>query len=159
MPQGRSQCAWTMRRGLSKASSMGVQPPSDEGPWVRTYHRGRRTRGLLLAGVGFILAATYTLLRWKPFRVEVRGSSMLPGLSPGDRGLAVAASRYRRGDVVVVEHPARPGFEMVKRVAGLPGDRTPDGGVLAPDEFWIEGDLPEASTDSRSFGPVAGGYL
>lgn len=84
---------------------------------------------------------------------------MLPSLSPGDWALAVASSRYRRGDVVVVEHPARPGFEMVKRVAGLPGDLTPDGGVLGPDEFWVEGNRPEASTDSRSFGPVRREHL
>jgi signal peptidase I len=104
--------------------------------------------------VGFTVAAAYAFLRWKPFRVEVRGSSMLPGLSPGDWGVAVAASRYRRGDVVVVEHPGRPGFEMVKRVVALPGDLAPDGRILGAEEFWIEGDRPESSTDSRSFGPV-----
>ena len=96
----------------------------------------------------------FVFVRLKPFRVEVRGSSMLPSLSPGDWALAVAASRYRRGDVVVLEHPGRPGFELVKRVSRLPGDLTPDGRVLGPDEFWVEGDRPEASTDSRSFGPV-----
>jgi nickel-type superoxide dismutase maturation protease len=104
-------------------------------------------------------AAAYVLLRWKPSRVEVRGSSMLPSLSPGDWALAVAPSRYRRGEVVVVEHPARPGFEMVKRLVAVPGDLTPDGRVLEPDEFWIEGDQPESSTDSRSFGPVRRHHL
>ena len=84
---------------------------------------------------------------------------MLPRLSPGDWALAVAASRYRRGDVVVVEHPARPDLEMVKRIAGLPGDLAPGGRVLGPDEFWVEGDRPEASTDSRSFGPVRREHL
>jgi nickel-type superoxide dismutase maturation protease len=108
----------------------------------------------VLAGIGFMAAAAYAILRWKPFRVEVRGSSMLPSLSPGDWALAVATTRYRRGDVVVVEHPARPGFEIVKRLVGLPGDLGAGGEVLGPDEFWVEGDHPEASTDSRSFGPV-----
>lgn len=84
---------------------------------------------------------------------------MLPSLSPGDWALAVAASRYRRGDVVVVEHPARPGFEMVKRLVAVPGDLSPDGRVLERDEFWIEGDQPESSTDSRSFGPVRRRHL
>lgn len=84
---------------------------------------------------------------------------MLPSLSPGDWALAVAPSRYRRGDVVVVEHPGRPGFEMVKRLLALPGDLTPDGRELGPEEFWIEGDLEEASTDSRSFGPVRREHL
>jgi nickel-type superoxide dismutase maturation protease len=105
------------------------------------------------------LAAAYVFLRWKPSRIEVRGSSMLPSLSPGDRAIAVAASRYRRGEVVVVEHPARPGFEMVKRLVAVPGDLSPDGRVLERDEFWIEGDQPESSTDSRSFGPVRRHHL
>ena len=84
---------------------------------------------------------------------------MLPSLSPGDWALAVAASRYRRGDVVVVEHPARPRFEMVKRLVALPGELTPDGQALGPGEFWIAGDRPESSTDSRSFGPVRREHL
>lgn len=125
----------------------------------RTYHRGRWTRRPLLAGLVFTVGAAYAFLRWKPFRVEVHGSSMLPSLSPGDWAFAVAPSRYRRGDVVVVEHPARPGFEMVKRLVAVPGDLTPDGRVLELDEFWIEGDHPEHSTDSRSFGPVRRGHL
>ncbi len=84
---------------------------------------------------------------------------MLPSLSPGDWAVAVELSRYRRGDVVVVEHPARPGFEMVKRLVAVPGDLTPDGRVLESDEFWIEGDHPQSSTDSRSFGPVRRDHL
>jgi type IV secretory pathway protease TraF len=56
--------------------------------------------------------------------------------------------------VVVVEHPRRPGFEMVKRVVAIPGDPAPDGRVLDHDEFWVEGDARDASTDSRHFGPV-----
>lgn len=79
---------------------------------------------------------------------------MFPSLSPGDWALAVTASRYRRGNVVVVEHPDRPGFEMVKRLVALPGELTPDGHALGPEEYWIEGDRPDSSTDSRSFGPV-----
>ena len=109
--------------------------------------------------MGITVAAAYAFLRWKPFWVEVRGSSMLPSLSPGDWALVVTASRYRRGNVVVVEHPDRPGFEMVKRVTGLPGDLRPDGGELGPGEFWIEGDHPASSTDSRSFGPVRREHL
>src|SRR5688572_17119677 len=103
-----------MRRGLSKASSMSIPPPSDEGPWNRTYHRGRRPRrpllagvGFAVAGVGFAVAAVFAFVRWRPFRVEVRGSSMIPSLTPGEWALAVTPSRYGRGDVVVVEHPDR----------------------------------------------------
>ncbi len=78
---------------------------------------------------------------------------MRPALLPGEWALAVAPRRVRRGDVVVLEHPGRPGFEVVKRVRALPGERAPDGTPLEG-SYWVEGDAPEASTDSRSFGPV-----
>ena len=82
---------------------------------------------------------------------------MAPTLLPGDWCLVVAPRQWRRGDVVVAEHPERPGYEMVKRLVGLPGDRMDDR-VLGPDEFWIEGDHA-SSTDSRAFGPVGGAAL
>lgn len=83
---------------------------------------------------------------------------MVPTLRPGDWCLVVAPRSWRRGDVVVVEHPGRPGYEMVKRLIGLPGDRIGDR-TLGPGEHWVEGDDPEASTDSRRFGPVAAAAL
>ena len=100
------------------------------------------------------MAVAYSFLRWKPLRVEIEGSSMSPALEPGDWALAVATGRLGRGDVVVIEHPARPGFELVKRVVAEPGDLTADGRLLRADEFWVEGDNQAASTDSRHFGPV-----
>jgi len=110
---------------------------------------------LSLAGV--FVALAYSFVRWRPFRVEVSGRSMAPTLVPGDWALAVASRRLRlrRSDVVVIEHPHRPGFEMVKRIVAGAGDVAPDGRVLGPGEWWVEGDAPEASTDSRAFGPVA----
>lgn len=92
--------------------------------------------------------------RWRPFRFEVDGASMRPTLEPGDLALAIRPHRVRPGDVVVVEHPGRPGFEVVKRVAAGPGGPTPDGRELGPGEIWVEGDAAGASTDSRTFGPV-----
>ena len=100
------------------------------------------------------MAIAYSFLRWKPFRVEIEGSSMSPALEPGDWALAVAPGRIGRGDVVVIEHPTRPGFELVKRVVAEPGDLTSDGRLLRADEFWVEGDNQAVSTDSRHFGPV-----
>jgi len=100
------------------------------------------------------LAIVYAIVRWRPFRVVVGGDSMSPTLEPGDWALAVSPRRIRRGDLVVLEHPERPGFEMVKRITGIPDDLTPDGRILEADEYWAEGDNPSGSTDSRHFGPV-----
>jgi len=119
----------------------------------RTYHRGPQARKAILVAAFAGIAAAYGFQRWRPFRVEVAGTSMRPTLEPGDWALAVRVRRVRRGDVVVVEHPERPGFDLVKRVVHVPGDVAPDGRVLM-DELWIEGDEPEGSTDSRRFGPV-----
>lgn len=79
---------------------------------------------------------------------------MRPALDPGDWALAVTARTIRRGAVVVVEHPGRPGFEMVKRVVAVPGDPMPDGRALGAGQLWVEGDAAGDSTDSRQFGPV-----
>ncbi len=49
------------------------------------------------------------------------------------------------GQVVVAEHPARKGFEMIKRVAAVSRSR----GLV-----WLAGDNREQSTDSDEFGPV-----
>jgi len=75
---------------------------------------------------------------------------MVPTLSPGDWALGVAATTLRRGDLVVVRRAS--GFEIVKRLEAVPGDRV-DGRVLGPDEWWVRGDHP-SSIDSRRFGPV-----
>ena len=83
--------------------------------------------------------------RFRPFRVEIAGDSMEPALNDGDSCIAVIArpGEVRKGDVVVLEHPERPGFELVKRVHGA-GDG----------EIYVVGDNVEASNDSRDFGPV-----
>jgi nickel-type superoxide dismutase maturation protease len=92
--------------------------------------------------------------RWRPFRVEVEGDSMAPTLRPGEYLVAVRSHRVVGGSLVVVEHPGRPGYEMVKRVAATPGERVADR-VLGPDEYWVVGDNEDGSTDSRTFGPLS----
>jgi type IV secretory pathway protease TraF len=79
---------------------------------------------------------------------------MLPTLWPDDWALVVSPRRYAARDVVVVEHPGRPGYEMVKRIVAAPGGTVGER-TLGPDEWWVEGDRPDASTDSRHFGPVS----
>jgi signal peptidase I len=106
------------------------------------------------SGVAVVVAVAWTVLRRRPFRVAIEGASMLPTLLPGDLALAAPVRRLERGDVVVVEHPGRPGYEMVKRLTGMPGDRVGHGRVLDDDEYWVEGDHAAGSTDSGRFGPV-----
>ena len=125
----------------------------------KTYHRRRIGRFALL-GAGLAAFAMWGL---RPFRAVVRGASMEPLLHDGSVVVAIAKGTPKTGDVVVLEHPERPGFELVKRVAGSPGEVVhllPDGSrlvepvVLGAGEWFVVGDAPEASTDSRSFGPV-----
>ena len=78
---------------------------------------------------------------------------MLPGLRPGDQLVALRPRRIHRGDLVVVRPRSR-NLEMVKRVAGVPGDALPSGLILGPEEYLVVGDNAARSTDSRDFGPV-----
>jgi nickel-type superoxide dismutase maturation protease len=125
---------------------------------TETYHRGRKPLAELGAGLIAAVVLGWVGLRWKPSRVKVEGASMAPTLIPGDWALVVNARRFCNGDVVVVEHPGRPGFEMIKRLKASPGDRMGER-VMSLDEYWVEGDMSAASTDSRAFGPVGRGAL
>ncbi len=94
-------------------------------------------------------------------RFVVRGESMLPTILPGERVLVdTLAYRFDRlpeaGDVVLAMHSERPGLAMLKRVGGAPGDDV-GGRMLGEDEYWLVGDAPEFSTDSRQLGPVRSG--
>lgn len=82
-------------------------------------------------------------MTWPVRRVRVAGDSMLPTLRDGDACLVRRTRRIRPGQLVVVERPDRPGLLIVKRV----WRREPTG-------WWVEGDNPDASDDSRGFGPV-----
>ena len=108
----------------------------------------------VLAGASAVAAGGWAFLRWKPSRVVIEGASMMPTLLPGDWVLVVTPRTYRRADVVVVEHPGRPGYEMVKRIVGSPGTVIGER-RLGPDEWWVEGDHEASSTDSRQFGAIA----
>ncbi|HEV8419899.1 MAG TPA: signal peptidase I [Actinomycetota bacterium] len=115
--------------------------------------REQRYHGHLKGFFPLAAAAMLVWWRWRPFLVEVEGESMAPTLRPGDYLVAVRLRRVRRGSLVVVEHPDRPGYEMVKRVAALPGERVEDR-ILGTDEYWVTGDNVDGSSDSRNFGPV-----
>ncbi|HWH30118.1 MAG TPA: S26 family signal peptidase [Mycobacteriales bacterium] len=75
--------------------------------------------------------------------VQVAGGSMLPTLRPGDCLLVRRGARVRPGDVVVAAFPARPDLLVVKRAVRPVEDR-----------WWVEGERPGASDDSRRLGPA-----
>ena len=76
-------------------------------------------------------------------RVAIEGTSMLPTLAPGEWWWARVTTRVRPGDLVVVRHPGDPSRWIVKRAIR----RERHG-------WWVEGDNPHSSDDSRSFGVV-----
>jgi phage repressor protein C with HTH and peptisase S24 domain len=80
-------------------------------------------------------------VRWR--RVAVRGPSMSPTLHDGDVVLARFGAAPRPGEVVLVGWAARQGQLSVKRAV-----RQVDEG------WWVLGDNPFGSTDSRTLGPA-----
>jgi phage repressor protein C with HTH and peptisase S24 domain len=68
---------------------------------------------------------------------------MSPALHDGDVVLVRFGAPVRPGDVVLVRWPERPGQLSVKRAV-----RAADGG------WWVHGDNPFGTTDSRVLGPA-----
>lgn len=68
---------------------------------------------------------------------------MEPALRNGEVYLFHRGGQVRPGDVVLIRHPQRPELLTVKR-------------VVRPEAsgWWVEGDNPAASNDSREFGAV-----
>lgn len=81
------------------------------------------------------------LIGWSWRLAVVRGPSMSPTLSDGDVLLISLRARPRPGAVVLVRWVQRPGQLSVKRVVGRHGDG-----------WWVLGDNPVGSTDSRHLG-------
>jgi len=102
----------------------------------------RLVTGLLTVGAVTAAAAAGWALR-RVGRVEVDGDSMRPTLLPGDRLVVLAGRRARVGDLVTLPDPRSHDRIVVKRVTGVAG------GTVE-----VRGDNPDASTDSRVFGPV-----
>lgn len=94
------------------------------------------------------LQALFLLLVGKRKRFKVVGQSMLPLLQQGEEILmnpsAYCKSQPQINDVVVINHPHNAQLTIVKRVTGV----ATDGG------YFLSGDNPEASTDSRQWGTV-----
>lgn len=76
-------------------------------------------------------------------RVRVVGPSMEPAVRNGDWWAVRRTTRLRPGDVALLVHPTRPDLLTVKRVERREGEG-----------WWVLGDNPGESEDSRSFGAV-----
>jgi hypothetical protein len=78
---------------------------------------------------------------------------MAPTLRDGDAVLARVGGRAPRpGDVVLARFPVRPELLVIKRIA-RPYDET---GVQPPEHagrWWLQGDNPLVTDDSRRYGP------
>ncbi len=91
-----------------------------------------------------------TIRRWLPRRFVVADRSMEPTLVAGQGLVGVPFGRVRVGQLRCIEHPARPGFWLVKRVAAVDGATM----TVASDNTSIP------TVDSATFGavPIAGSY-
>jgi DNA-3-methyladenine glycosylase II len=88
-------------------------------------------------------------------RFRVSEDSMRPTLVPGDEFVATASRPAQVGDIVVLPHPDREDFWLVKRLAAGPGEVVDGHGPLGPGEAWVVSDNIVAEVaDSRRFGPV-----
>lgn len=76
-------------------------------------------------------------------RVRIVGPSMEPALRNNEWWVARRTATLRPGDVALIVHPKRPDALIVKRLA-----RRDDTG------WWVLGDNPDQSEDSRQFGAV-----
>lgn len=81
--------------------------------------------------------------RWPLRRVRVRGPSMAPALRDGDIVLIRRSADATVGAVVLVRWASRPQQLSVKRVVRRDGAG-----------WFVAGDNPAGSTDSRQLGPA-----
>jgi phage repressor protein C with HTH and peptisase S24 domain len=102
---------------------------------VTTVRRIKIVLEIVAAGavVGWVAARAYT--------VGVAGPSMVPTLRDGDALVAYPVRRVRPGDVVIARFRSRPDLLVVKRAIRPYGDG-----------WWIEGDNPLVTDDSRRYG-------
>jgi signal peptidase I len=134
-------------------------------PWQRSTGRPLVLTVALVLALSIAAAVTARGLRRVIWVTRVTSWSMSPALRPGQLVMTRRfrpGGRLRRGDIVVADS-AELGRRIVKRVAGLPGDRIridrpvtyrggPAADFLVPrDAVLLLGDNRAASSDSRSW--------
>ena len=99
---------------------------------------------------------------WWGRLMRVSGHSMTPTLNPGElvlvHGRAFAQRVPLRGEIVAARPGCLGGRAFVKRLVGLPHEQVEFEGErwqLGEDEFFLLGDRPTHSLDSRLIGPVS----
>ena len=93
--------------------------------------------------------------------MRIYGHSMVPVLHPGQL-VMVSKGAYesrapKRGEIAAARPASLEGKAVVKRIVGLPRERVHAGGKewhLDEGQYFLLGDQPESSFDSRIFGPV-----
>jgi signal peptidase I len=113
-----------------------------------------KKRNLVTAGVDFVevLTIAFGVFIFAYFFIaqllKVNGTSMLPTLQDGEQILAekvtIKINALNRGEIIIFEHPQKPGVLLVKRVIGLPGERIKifEGNVYINDMILDEDYLP-----------------
>ena len=94
------------------------------------------------------LITLFLLLIGKRQRFKVVGRSMLPLLQPEEE-ILIDPSAYQKhkpqiNDVILTNHPYNARLKIVKRVAQVADDNS----------YYLIGDNPEESTDSRHWGRI-----
>ena len=74
----------------------------------------------------------------------VDGDSMLPVLKTGDKVLVDPCATIAVADIVLADHPYKQNSRLIKRITE----------ISASGDYFLAGDNPDESTDSRTFGPV-----
>lgn len=108
-----------------------------------TSHKRRQIGYAVILVVSLILLYFLVVREMRFFRVP--SSSMEPTLLPGDFILTLSESAYHRGDIVVLDDPEIASGYLVKRIAGVAGDRVrlEYGALLINGEYASEPYLPE----------------
>ncbi len=79
----------------------------------------------------------------------IEGDSMLPTLKNGDAILIDADAKVAVGDILLTKHPFKKSVKLVKRLSEIDQNGN----------YFLVGDNPSESTDSRTFGALSPKHL